>query len=457
MNEVSSETLRSLPASLAPLVAQPRRWPYPAWGGRPLTSVLATLVVLGAVSLAPGTARGGDLEGRRPRGSASARVHHIAESLAVNSKSYRFEDHPQLLERILSTPHAYFRFTNTPFRRWVCKHLADFMAEAPVVNLHGDAHLEQYAATNEGRGLTDFDNASMGPGALDLLRFGVSIHLALGAYSPSQDSEAAFDTFLRGYRQALRDPTLEAPEPRWVAGVRRTFSGDRRALLSSLGRLTAAVGARRRTQLISSLQGYVELMQSKTPDLPAWFFDVRRVGLLRMGIGSALQEKYLLQVEGATTQSEDDVILEVKAVGDPPGDGCTLSSRRSDPFPILVGSSHIAYSPNPFLGYLDIEQRSFWVHSWSDHYVELPLEEVIREGLFEEVIFDAGVQLGRGHPRFASDFAADLRRAQIRFLDRNEATLRSLVPVLGEATVLAHHRFRKSVEAGFDVDPSRTH
>ena len=42
----------------------------------------------------------------------------------------------------------------------------------PTVTLHGDPHLEQYAVTDAGRGLTDFDDASKGPAILDLVRFG---------------------------------------------------------------------------------------------------------------------------------------------------------------------------------------------------------------------------------------------------------------------------------------------
>jgi Ser/Thr protein kinase RdoA (MazF antagonist) len=42
------------------------------------------------------------------------------------------------------------------------------------VNLHGDAHLEQFAVTDASFGLIDFDDAVGGPAVIDLLRFGVS-------------------------------------------------------------------------------------------------------------------------------------------------------------------------------------------------------------------------------------------------------------------------------------------
>ena len=56
---------------------------------------------------------------------------------------------------------------------------------------------------------------------------------------------------------------------------------------------------------------YVDAMTAQHPELPAHFFATKRVGRLHAGIGSALNEKYLMRVEGATPAPDDDVILEV--------------------------------------------------------------------------------------------------------------------------------------------------
>ncbi len=57
----------------------------------------------------------------------------------------------------------------------MCETLEQALAGTPTVNLHGDPHVEQYSVTESGRGLTDFDDASTGPAALDIVRFAVSI------------------------------------------------------------------------------------------------------------------------------------------------------------------------------------------------------------------------------------------------------------------------------------------
>lgn len=98
--------------------------------------------------------------------------------MEVEVGGYDFGGNLALVERIVGTPHGYFRFINRQFAGRVCEMFAEDVARLPPVNLHGDAHLEQYAVTEMGYGLADFDDAAVGPAAIDLVRFGVSLRLA---------------------------------------------------------------------------------------------------------------------------------------------------------------------------------------------------------------------------------------------------------------------------------------
>ena len=103
----------------------------------------------------------------------------------------------------------------------------------PEVNLHGDAHLENYAITERGRGLTDFDDATIGPMVLDLVRLGVSIQLACRANGWEDKAEPLVKSFLSSYTAALRDPGLTIPPPELVARVRAGFTTDRELSLAA--------------------------------------------------------------------------------------------------------------------------------------------------------------------------------------------------------------------------------
>src|SRR5262245_33669981 len=77
---------------------------------------------------------------------------------------------PELVARLRADSFSYFRFINRAWTARVCEALAD-LADAPIVRLHGDAHLEQFAVTRNTWGLGDFDDTARGPAFIDIVRF----------------------------------------------------------------------------------------------------------------------------------------------------------------------------------------------------------------------------------------------------------------------------------------------
>jgi hypothetical protein len=70
-------------------------------------------------------------------------------------------------------------------------------------------------------------------------------------------------------------------------------------------------------------------------------FKVKRIGMLTMGIGSALDEKYLIPFEGPT--AADDMVVEAKRIRDLQGNFCVRTdvgaSRVLDGMGLIVGRS----------------------------------------------------------------------------------------------------------------------
>lgn len=382
-------------------------------------------------------------EDRRP--TLSAAEVPIVDQLFVDPRTKDFSENPKLLDRILSGPHGYFRFVNVPFSQAVCRRLRTIEEQPPSVNLHGDAHLEQYAVTDIGRGLTDFDDSSKGPVVIDLLRFGTSLNLALRAADQRERAKPLFERFLSGYRDALADPEVEAPEPEWAAKVRAGFTKDREKYFAWIESIMKPVADEDRAQLEAGLTDYIEAMHVRYPESREGFFEVEEVGRLRMGIGSALDDKYLIRVAGPTDAPLDDVVLEVKEVRSLAGIECIEGAKSSDPFRILLAQSRIAYEPYAYLGYMDLDGRKFWIHSWVDNYRELSIETLADQpDRLREVVYDVGVQLGRGHPKIAGEFSLQLRQSLSKFIDKYQGELLRGVDVFSEATTEAWTRFRKS-------------
>jgi uncharacterized protein (DUF2252 family) len=355
------------------------------------------------------------------------------DALRIPFDPQAFRTEPQLLERIVKSPFGYFRYVNAAFARAVCARYAGALDDMPVVNLHGDAHLEQYAVAADGRGLADFDMAATGPPVVDLGRFATSIALAAG--EDRAGATRAIEAFLRGYEQGVDDATVTGPEPAVAARIRSTFAATPVAWLDRVEKLMLPVDESERDQMNRAHEQYVGAMLTQNPDLTPSFFRFKRIGALNMGLGSAHEAKFLARVEGPTDAPDDDVILEAKQMANLPAGSC-VQGQDHDPLRVIVGQSRLAMSPQRYLGYVQMKGKTFYVHAWRVHYTELSVSDLRDSGELAEVAYDVGLQLGRGHPKdIAEPHGRDLRDALKR-------TVQKVGPSLPEAAFELARRVR---------------
>lgn len=365
--------------------------------------------------------------------------------LYIDPATRDFSENPALLERIFSGPHGYFRFINIPFSQEICRRFGTALAQMPSLNLHGDAHIEQYAITDLGRGLTDYDDASSGPGILDLMRFGVSMQLAAKANGWADQSDMLMETFLTGYQSALENPDNNAAIPALVKRTQAKFTIDREGYFKWVSSIMEPMSDEVRDSLITAIDPYIETKLLEAPHVTRNYFQITSCGFLRMGIGSALDMKFLVRIRGNTDDPMDDVVLEFKEVRDLSEINCIDSGREKDPFRILLGQTRIAYSPFKHLGYFRFRDRNFWVHSWVDNYKEADIKKSFESvDEMKEVAYDVGVQLGKGHVKhIATPFDLQLRREQLQLLKNHQASIIAACKELTGQTVAAWEAFCK--------------
>ena len=372
----------------------------------------------------------------------------VAAFVPVLPDDERFRENPRLLARLVGTPHGYFRFINIPFSQAVCTRYSSHVASMPTVNLHGDAHLEQYTVTDFGVGLSDFDDSSFGPGIIDLLRFATSLSLAARERGWDEAFEPALEAFLDGYRTALRSPECARPTTRFAERARAGFVADRGHFLE---RATGYMTPLTYPELFAEIYArYRALMESEHPDLPPGFFELKQAGRFHVGVGSALDEKYLVRVEGLTPDPLDDVILEAKEVRDLGGIECVYGNSGGGAFRILTAQSRIGEMPHRFLAQVPRDPRAppgapmFWVHEWVANYLELRVGRSVESPEeLASVARDVGIQLGKGHTRaIASPLDSQLRRAQLALVNELETSLREATDELSQRTLAAWEWFR---------------
>ena len=197
----------------------------------------------------------------------------------------RFREEPELADRSPVTP-LVFRF-GPAVAASVCKRFEARLREMPRVRLHGDPHIEQYAVTDLGRGLADFDDAAVGPAVIDLTRFATSAELAARAKGLARAEENSLVSELfRGYRDGLKG-TRAGKAPAFAATMAQSFKKDRKGFLDGSENAMIAIDQAEEDFIRAEVASYSKL--AKLPKRAAGFFTIKKVGLLKLGIGSPVR------------------------------------------------------------------------------------------------------------------------------------------------------------------------
>jgi len=313
---------------------------------------------------------------------------------------------PELLDRLRRDPFAYFRFVNRAWTQRVCEILAD-ATESPIVRLHGDAHVEQYALTRDTSGLDDFDDSARGPAFVDIVRFLGSIDVATRQRGWTPDRDAVWDRFFDGYRHGLESPGYRPPEPDVVLQLRKQAPLSRAEYLAWGERKMQAMEAEKFKLIVAAMKDLDRLVRRQRPQIAPQYFAVVRAGWLRMGVGSSAVRKVLIRVQGPTTDPDDDVLLEAKEVATLEGVGCLEGPTGPPAVRVVDGArqlgrfKHDILAVGPTMLIPAAADRAehwleWWVSSWEPSYREVHLADLRSVKDLGDIAFDAGVQLGAG-------------------------------------------------------------
>jgi hypothetical protein len=315
---------------------------------------------------------------------------------------------PELLSKLRADPYNYFRFVNLEWTSRVCEEFARDLGTQPTVQLHGDAHLEQYAFTSSAWGLDDFDDSTRGPALVDIIRFMGSIDLAVRRRGWTRDRDPLFDRFIAGYRQGLSDPLNQPPRPRIVDRLQLQHATPTNpAFLAWAETQMEPLSEAVTKGVASAMLVFAHTVQQKRPDLPDAYFHIVRAGWLRMGIGSANAKKVLIRVDGRSTGPEDDVVLEAKAIRALADVRCLEVPRALPTFRVITGNQQLGRLkhdilvaapevPIPELTGEGPNLGDWWIRSWEPSYREVGLDDLGSVEELSAIVYDSASQLGAG-------------------------------------------------------------
>jgi uncharacterized protein (DUF2252 family) len=333
----------------------------------------------------------------------------------------------ELADRLGTDPFAYFRFANRAWASRVCEAFSD-VSNLPVVRLHGDAHVEQFAVTRDGWGVVDFDDSTRGPQYLDIVRFLGSVDLATRQRGWRSDRDVVWDRFFEGYRAGLSDPTYRPPQPPIVDMIRGKAQLTRAAFLAWGQEQMQPMDDAMSTAIVAGMKTFEQFVRRNRHDLPPGYFTVKAAGWLRMGVGSYLTRKVLIRVQGPTTDDEDDELVEVKEVTNLDGVRCIEGPTSPPALRVVEGARQIsrlkhnilAVGPAlviPAAGNRVERWLDWWVSSWEPSYRELRLGDLRSVDDLGDIAYDSAVQLGASEANDAAT-RAHARASVARLEDR---------------------------------------
>ncbi|MEM1034403.1 MAG: DUF2252 family protein [Myxococcota bacterium] len=444
--------------------------------------MLAELVGLGCVGLGP-FALGCTPHANTPDcppGDAAAIDRPDAENLAAPADAIVPRDlekifgTPSLAAEMMGSPFVYFRKVNTETVPLTCAAFEDALRWFPPFDLHGDAHLEQFAVSSEHHGLSDYDDVATGPGVVDLVRFGASVYIAGRMRGWSDDVPALLDEFIDRYLDSLaaedRDggspegpaegpaagsaegsadgrPSASSP-PSIVPRLRRDIPPDRASWLRWVDSVTTPVESEVAAEMAPGAEAYRAMMLRRHADLGPKFFDIKRVGHLDLGVGSRLHPKFLLRMEGPTPAPNDDVVVEFKSVTRSTHLGCvsyggataivrTMRLFANEPVRFIAQVPYVPGTP--------LDQMPYWAREWLESYAELRVADLDDVAALREVVHDVATELGSVHPRLHGD-DTQARREQMALCATLRDRIKATIVDIGDRTWRGWEAFAKEAK-----------
>jgi|GEM_PF-2810633 len=363
---------------------------------------------------------------------------------------------PQLCRRLSASPYAYYRAIAQETTQSICRRYDDALPWMPPFNLHGDAHVEQFAVTERSYGLADFDQAAVGPAVVDLLRFAVSLQLA--AELRGWDWQPLVEQFLAAYGDALEGPQPSGGAPAVVERLRSRVRHTRTEWLDWVSARIHEPTRPLQSPLREQWSAYVELMIERNPALSPGFFEVKSGGpLIRStGIGSFLQRKLILRLEGASAQDADDVIVELKPMSHNRHVACVahvggafevVRAARlfgGEPLALLARIPRVTHQP--------LEGPVYVIHEWTASYQEVSVAGLRSPDELLEVALDVARELGQLHARYyPSDDQP--RREQLRLHKDLMPRMAKDVPRITASVRAGWEQFKQTAQRQPDCGP----
>ncbi|MBW7475149.1 DUF2252 domain-containing protein [Paenibacillus oenotherae] len=305
--------------------------------------------------------------------------------------------------------------------------------------IQGDLHFENFGAFRSETGelvydVNDFDEGYLGSYLYDLLRMSVSIALVCRIKELPPEAQAnVITTYLQAYSKQMRRFAKGKDDPATFSMNEERAEGHIRKLLKKLrkrkdqhflekvtammqeGRQFAAseeivpATEEERAALLQAWPQYLQAMRERGAE--ERHFRIKDIAV-KHGSGTAsigLDRFYVLIEGGDGEQGLDDIVLEVKEVRVPvpayfmPYDESFWRSFGHQGNRVITTQQAMHHEADPYLGYLSLGEREFYVRERSPYKKRLKLESLETVEDLLQVVEGMGSLTAKMHARADAD------------------------------------------------------
>ena len=346
------------------------------------------------------------------------------------------------MQKMTASPFAFYRGTDHIFY-----HDMQTLPSSGFVNsstsaiwLDGDIHLQNLGGIRDSNNnnvfdTTDFDESYLGPYVWDLRRMAVSILLAAKENGlNSSDAQDIVRNFLDSYLNKMSDfkgtndelsYRLESSNTNGVVKdlIQKVSDSSRSSLLSKYTQLNSnrvfqttselqPVSGSTYSAIAGAISSYIASISSSKRYNNSYYTlkDIRLK--LGSGIGSLGKYRYYLLIEGPSSTTDDDRILEMKQEGSSavaiavPGLLQTSVYGNQEGARVTIAMKAMLSNTDPLVGYTTVSSIPFMLREKSPYQVDFDYTLLTTKSKFMDAMGYAGKVVAKNHAISDKDYDA---------------------------------------------------
>ncbi|MDF2387738.1 DUF2252 domain-containing protein [Nostoc ellipsosporum NOK] len=350
------------------------------------------------------------------------------------------------MQKMVASPFAFYRGTAHIFYRdmQTLPGSAFINSATSAIWLQGDMHMQNLGGMRDSNDnnvfdTTDFDEGYLGPYVWDLRRMAVSILLAAKENGlSSSDAQDIVRNFLDTYLNKMSDfkgtndelsYRLDSGNTNGVvkdliqkaSNKSRSDLLDKNTVLDNNGNRVFQTTSVLEPVSISTYSDISNAMSSYIASIPSSkrysnsYYTLKDIRLkLGSGTGSLGQYRYYLLIEGPSSATSDDRILEMKQEGSSavaiavPGLLPTSVYGNHEGNRVTIATKAMLTNTDPLVGYSTVNGIPFMVHEKSPYQVDFDYTLLTTKSKFMDAMGYAGKVIAKNHTISDKDYDAEI-------------------------------------------------